>query len=256
MGPQENHIPSPPGDNQFRNRKRLLIFLAIAVAVLLVVLAFLGRHQPTPSATNTTNNAFRITTITPDIKHVTTQTTSLTIDFNKSLEAGSATIGSNPSIISGSTVTGNTLTLTFPAKKLLNSLTYTITINGIGSTSGDRLTNQVLTFTPKFVAPTITGEDALVNEGLSTDQANSLSTYIGQFDPWAQNVAIDESTIRHYQEDPTDAWTPWAFGFSMNVDGTNYNVVADFYDTEHVQVKISVPSTGQVLFTAGSPGSI
>lgn len=255
MSPEETYSypPSSPDGSQPKKRLRLLVLLAIVVVIVLGALAIMVSLKSTPKTTETTE--FSITATTPGVKQVTTQTPSIAINFNRPLETNSASVASSPSIITSTSTTDNTLTLTFAAKTLVSAKKYTITINSISSTTGERLTDQLLTFTPTFVGPTTSGGDALINIGLSTDQVNSLFTYISQFDPSAQNVVIDESSIKHYMESPNDAWSPWAVSFSMNVDSTNYKVVSDFDDTEHIQVTIYNATSNQQLFTAGSPGS-
>ena len=255
MSPEENYSypPSLPDDNQFKKRLRLLLVLAIVLVVVIAAFAILNPHKKPGATTRTTT--FSITGIVPGIGGITTQTSSMGINFNMPLKTNSATVTSSPSIITATNITGNMLTLTFVTKTLVSTKHYDITINSISSTTGKRITKQLISFTPSFAGPATSGGDALINIGLSTDQVNSLFADVSQFNPWAQNVVIDQSTIKHYLENPSDAWSPWAVSFSMNVDGTNYNVVGDFNNTESIQVNIYDPATNQQLFTTGSPGS-
>ncbi len=248
MNPEGNYGTAPdPSDDQFKKRLRLLVVLVVVMIVVFVVLAIVGHNK---AATK-----FAVTRTTPTVLNVNTQTPSLSIVFNEPLAANSASVGSNPSIITGSSISGSSLKLTFAPKTLATSKTYFITIKSIRSSTGQQLTNTQISFKPSLGMPNFTGEDALTNIGITTTQLNDINTYVAQFNPYAQTATIDPSSIKHYQVNPSDPWTPWAVGFSMNLDGTNYTVQGAFYDTQDIQVKITDPSTGNQVYTAGSPGS-
>lgn len=249
MYPEENYTTSqdPEGD-QFKKRLRLLVGLVVVMVVVFVVLAIVGHNK---AATK-----FAVTHTTPTVLGVTTQTPSMTVYFNEPLASGSASVSSTPSIVTGSSISGNALKLTFASKTLQTSKTYFISIKSISSTTKQQLTNTQISFKPTLGMPTFTGEDTLVNMGITNAQVNNINTYVAQFSPYAQNVAIDTTSIKHYQLNPSDPWTPWAIGFSMSIDGTPYTVVGSFYDTQDIQVKITDPSTGNVVYTAGTQGSI
>jgi hypothetical protein len=250
MSPEENYGFPANSQNPVGGRpkiwKRPLVLVGIVVVIIFVVLALLNYNKKPP---------FSITAVSPTVSNITTKTPSMTIYFNQPLSGTGEAVTSSPSIISGVSVTGDKLELTFNSKTLLSSKNYTITVQSISSATGQRLTNKQLSFTPTYVPPTFTGEDALYNIGLTTDQANSVNTYIGQFKPWAQAVSIDQSTIKHYQENPSDPWTSWAVSFTMNVDGTNYNVVGDFNNPQSIRVKVFDPASNNQLFMAGDPGN-
>lgn len=237
-----------PEGNRFKKRLRLLIFILVAAVIIFVMLALVSHRKKTPP--------FSVTSTVPSITGITTQTPSMAVNFNEPLAAHSASVTSSPSIVTGYSIHGDTLTLTFAPKTLLSSKTYSITIQSITSTTGKKLTNQQTSIKPIYVGPVITGEKALISIGLTTTQVNDINSYVGQFSPWAQNMSIDQTSIRHYMENPSNPWSPWAVSFTMTLDGTQYTVVGDFYSTQDIQVKFSNPSTGQLLFTAGTPGSI
>lgn len=250
MNPEEYYTTTPsqdPGGDQFKKRLRLLIGLVVVMVVVFVVLAIVGHHK---------GSTFAVTHTTPTVLGVTTQTPSMTVYFNEPLAAGSASVSSTPTIVTGSSISGNSLKLTFAAKTLVTSKTYFVTIKSISSTTKQQLTNTQISFKPTLAMPTFTGEDALTNIGLTTTQINDINTDVAQFNPYAQTATIDTTSIKHYQVNPSDPWTPWAVGFSMNLDGTNYTVQGAFYDTQDIQVKITDPSTGSQVYTAGSLGSI
>ncbi|HEY2004285.1 MAG TPA: hypothetical protein VGH44_04185 [Candidatus Saccharimonadia bacterium] len=250
MDPQNPGYPPVPQNSNQPSRLGLLAGLAVIIIVILAVVFFLKPPQPTPATAK-----FSVSTITPSQTSVTTQTTAIAIKFNRSLATGSASVASNPEVVSATSISGDTLTLTLKPRTLISLKAYVISVKSISSTTGDQLTNQQISFTPSFAPPTTTGQDALTNVGLSNDQVINVMTYISQFDPWAKAVDINDGSLRHFRLNPSDAWSPWAVSFTADIDGTNYTVVGNYYDTEHIQIKISSPS-GQQLFTAGTPGSI
>lgn len=252
MDPQNpGYPPVPQNYNQPNKRLGLIAVVAVVVVVVLGAVLLLNSHQP-----GGPNGKFSISTITPGQTSVNTQTTAMAVKFNRSLATGSATVVSSPDIIAATNISGDTLNLAFKPRTLVTQKTYTINIKSISSSAGDQLTNQQISFTPSFAPPTITGQDALTNVGLSNDQVINILNYLSQFNPWAKTVTIDDATLKHFKLNPTDAWSPWAVGFTTNIDGANYYVVGSYYDTEHIQLRISDPVSGQQLFTAGTPGSI
>jgi hypothetical protein len=261
MNPEETlpnlpNLPSSPDGGRF-SKRLLLLGLGVVVIIALGVVAYFNQHQTTgnhPTTAAITPDKLSITSTDPDVASVTTLTQSLAINFNLPLTAGSATVTASPQIISSTSITGKTLTLTLTPKTLLDAKTYTITIKSISSTSGKSLTNKQITFVPAYSAPTTSGQEALSNVGLSDDQVSSLYTYLSKFNLWAQNVAVDPATVRHFRENPADAWSPWAVSFTVNIDGTNYKAVTDYFDTEHIRIKLSNLANQQV-YTAGDPGS-
>jgi len=252
MDPQNySYPPVPQNTNQPKKRLGFIAIVAVVIVIVLGAILFLKPHQPATSSTK-----FGINTITPSQTSVTTQTTTMAIKFNRSLAIGSATVVASPNIIAATNISGDALNLAFKPRTLIAQKTYTITIKNLSSSSGDQLATQQLSFAPSFAPPTTTGQDTLTDVGLSDDQVISIMNYISQFDPWAKTVTIDDATLRHFKLNPTDAWSPWAVGFTANIDGANYYIVGSYYDTEHIQLKVSDPVSGRQLFTAGTPGTI
>lgn len=252
-----NELPSYPAtspDGKQSNTRLLLITLGVVVVVIIIaILLFL---KPNQSGSNTTTGKLRITGTIPDTTSVATQSDELVINFSEPLRSGSASISSDPQIISGSLISGDALTINFTPKTLKAGSKYTITIKSISSTSGDQLTNDQLSFIPSVQAPAVSGDDALSNIGLSTDQVNSIELAIAQFNPYAKAVTINTASVKHFRSNPTDAWSPWAVSFSATIDGANYTVVGSYFDAQHIQTKVLDPASGQQLFVTGDPGSI
>ena len=253
MNPNElsGYPDNSPSGNQSNTRLLLIALGVVVVVIIIAVLIFLKPHQPGGST-----GKLSITGTNPDTTAVATQTESLAISFNQPLQSGSASVSADPGIITGNNISGDTLTLNFAPKTLKAGSKYTVTIKSIKSVSGDELTDDQLSFIPSVQEPNTTGEDSLSNIGLSTDQVTSVIMAVAQFDPYVKNEDINVSTIKHFRLNPADAWSPWAVSFSVSVDGTNYNVVGSYFDTQHIQVKIFDPASGQQLFVTGDPGSI
>jgi len=252
-----NELPSypaagPEGGNQSNTRLLLIALGVVVVIIIIAIMVFLKPHQ---SGSNT-GGKLSVTGTNPDTTAVATNSDSLAISFSEPLQSGSAQVSSDPKIITGSSISGDTLTLKFPPKTLKSGSRYTITLNSIKSTSGSELTNDQLSFIPSIQEPTTSGEDSLLNVGLSNDQVHNIVMGIAQFDPYAKEEDFNSSTIKHFRLNPSDAWSPWAVSVTVAVDGANYNVVSSYFDTQHVKVQVLDPATGQQLFTTGDPGSI
>lgn len=249
MNPQDNYgLPVTgvePNDDSFKRRLRLLGILLVALVIVLGIIFYFANQKP-----------LQITSTDPSLTKITTQAPTLKLNFNMPLSASSASVTSIPSIIVNSSVSGNTLTLTLKEQTMLVLHNYTIDLANLRSTSGKKMKNAQVTFSPKFAAPFITGEEGLKSIGLTDQQVSDINTYNSQLKPWAQTVSIDTSTIKHYMLNPSDPWSPWAVSFTENIDDVNYNVVGSFYDTQDIQVKITDPSTGTQLLSAGSPGTV
>jgi hypothetical protein len=250
--------PLTPGSSPgFPKRLRLALILLAVVAVILGALALARKPagNSSPITSKPDPKVLSITSTVPDLATVANTTPSMAVIFNLPLESGSASVTSDPQIISSTSIKGNTLTIIFTPRTLLNAKTYTITIKGLNSTTGVHLTDpKTLTFVATSNPPTTSGQEALSSVGLSEDQVNSIYTYLSQFNLWAQNIAVDPASVRHFRENPSDAWSPWAVGFTVNIDGTAYKAVTDYYDTEHIRIKLNNLANQQV-YTAGDPGS-
>jgi hypothetical protein len=249
MNPQDNYgfpvTPEDPGDTKFKKRLRLLGILAAIMVVVFIVLIIISNRKP-----------LTITSYNPTLSVITTQAPTLKLTFNMPLVSTSASVTSNPSIITSSNVSGNTLTLNLKARTMLILHTYTITIKSLQATTGQKLVNKVVSFSPKFATPFVTGEEGLKSIGLTDQQVADINNYNAQLSPWAQTVEVDTGSIKHYMLNPSDPWSPWAVSFTESIDGYNYNVVGSFYNTQDIQVQITDPSTNTQVLNAGSPGSV
>lgn len=237
-------------DDSFRKRVRLLLIIIGVVAVVAGGLLLLNQHR----VVHNKAVSLSVTSTTPSLQDVSTQTTSLKITFNQTLVAGSVSVSSTPSIITTTSVSGKVVTLTLTPKTLVSTQRYTILIRNARSTTGHSLVNHTLLFKPNFAEPLFVGEDGLINIGLSSDQVNLLNSYISQYTLWAQEVVVNQSSIVHTKVSWTDDWSPWEVTFSANIDGTAYNIVGEYNDTEHIQVNIYNPQNNALLFTAGTTG--
>lgn len=254
MNPEQSNLPPFSSLGSFDSpssgrSKKPFIILAAGLVFLLVVLALFMLGKPSTKHTNTPAE-FSMTGTSPSGYGITTQVTTLAVNFNRQLSSVKPSVTSNPSIISSTSVSGKTLTISFTPDKLTKNTRYSITIASISDTTGQRLTNQKLVFTPAFQPPTFTGESGLYDKGLSTDQVQSLESYISDFKPWASSVSIDQASINHYK-DRNSAFDYWHIAFTMDVDGTTYNVVTNYTATLKIQVIILDPASGNQLFEEG-----
>jgi hypothetical protein len=242
MGLRESYS-SPSGG--IRSKRRLGII--IVVVVLLLGVLTLSSHLGSPP--------FNIVGTTPKLKNMTTKARSLAVNFSQPISAKGLSITSSPSIVTSSNISGKTLTLRLAADTLLNTKTYVITIKSVSDTSGTQLLNQKLSFTPVHVGAVFVNEYALYSVGLSTNQASILNSYLSQFKPWASTVTVNTSSIKHYLDSPSDPWSPWDVSCTVSIDGTNYNVITSYDNTNSLQLKVFDPTSGNQLFAAGSVGS-
>lgn len=249
MNPNENYdypvTSAGSTDDSSRKRRRLLIVIAAVVVLGIAVWIYFASQKP-----------LQIISTDPSLTKITTQAPTLKLTFNMPLAASSASVTAIPNIVISSKVSGNTLTLTLRGHTMLVLHTYTLYLQNVRSTSGRKLKDPHVSFNPKFAAPFITGEEGLINIGLTNQQVSDINAYNSQLKPWAQTVSVDGSTIKHFQLNPSDPWTPWAVSFTENIDGTNYNVVGSFYNTQDIKVTITDPATGTQVLSAGNPGSI
>lgn len=249
MNPKDNYgfptTPEDPGDTKFKKRLKLLGILAVVLVIVLVVIMIIGNRKP-----------LTITNYNPSLSVITTQAPALKLTFNMPLVSTSASVTSNPSLVASSTISGNTLTLNLKARTMLILHTYTITIKSLQATTGQKMTNKVISFSPKFAAPFITGEETLKGIGLTDQQVTDINNYNAQLSPWAQTIEVDTGSVKHYMLNPSDPWSPWAVSFTESIDGYNYNVVGSFYSTQDIQVEITDPNTNTQVLNAGSPGSV
>jgi hypothetical protein len=168
----------------------------------------------------------------------------------------SVSLTSSPAIIASSGVVRGTLTINLTPNTLSAAKTYTITIKSVSSLSGIQLTNQKLSFTPAFKAPSFDGESTLYDAGLTNSQVGDLNAYISQFNPWATTVAVDPATVDHHRDNPNDPWSPWDISFSVSIDGIAYQAVTSYGNINSIQLKIfNSTGVGQPLFIAGTVGT-
>lgn len=249
MNPQDNYgLPvtqEEPNDDSFKRRLRLLAILFVVLVVVFGTIFFFTHQTP-----------LQVTSTSPSLSTITTQAPMLKLTFNMPLKASSASVTSNPSIVTSSKVSGNTLTLTLKSRTMLILHTYTINLQNLRSTSGRKMKNGQVSFSPKFATPFITGEDSLKAIGLTDQQVTDINNYNARLSPWAQTVEVDTGSIKHYMLNSSDPWSPWAVSFTESIDGYNYNVVGSFFNTQDIQVTITDPSTNTQVLSAGTPGSI
>lgn len=102
---------------------------------------------------------FRVTGLTPQPSaNFASSTPVFKVKFNKALSDKGIAVVSDPMIIESTEVSGNTLNIKIQAP-LKNKQKYTITINSVFSTTGQKLSNKKYTFTAKDIDPATLPKD-------------------------------------------------------------------------------------------------
>jgi hypothetical protein len=253
-------------------RLRKPIIIAIIVIIVLVVgLITVRVHQL---------SQFRITTSNPSLNNVATISPFLKLTFNRQLTNNGFSISSSPSIITGHTISGNQLDLTLnsPSSPLNDNKTYTITLS-IAATDGERITNKQITFTPKYVpsqdipkdqgaailqhqvetqeAPSkeninFVNEDALINDGVTTEQIDSMEQAFFLFDKTAKSVTIDASSVQQAPVNPASTSSIFTMNFTVTIDQTTYQAQLNYNEDDLASIELFLTnSQGTQVYDSG-----
>lgn len=125
--------------------------LGVIVVLILVVVGVASLIQ---------SSRLRIVSTDPNINQMTTWTPFFKITFSKKVSATGLSVSSSPKIIYNNKVdvSGNTVTVNLNVP-LDSNQTYTIILNNISSTGGQRITNKIYRFKPASVSRNQLGED-------------------------------------------------------------------------------------------------
>ncbi len=130
--------PQTNASNLFK--KRLL-----AIAVLIVVL-LVGYSVYIVIKDST----FRVVNTNPPTNDVASVSPFFNIQFNRNLKANDLKITASPNIISSYRVSGSFVYINLQTPLNTNTK-YTISVSGIIDSKGQKLTNQLFSFTPRYV---------------------------------------------------------------------------------------------------------
>ncbi|HSW79683.1 MAG TPA: hypothetical protein VLG47_02800 [Candidatus Saccharimonadales bacterium] len=96
------------------------------------------------------------------------------------------------------------------------------------------------------------GEDALLNNGFSTVQTLDLEQAFFRFKPSAQTVTIDTNSIQAVWHDPNSASPIFKLSFSVYVDGTSYDAVANYSNLTDLQLLLYDSVSGKLVYNSGT----
>lgn len=127
--------------------KRLVVIVVLILVVVGVASLIHSSH-------------LRIVSTDPNVNQMTTWTPFFKITFSKKVSAAGLSVSSSPKIIYNNKVdvSGNTVTVNLNVP-LDSNQTYTIILNNISSTDGQRITNKIYRFKPASVSRNQLGED-------------------------------------------------------------------------------------------------
>ena len=91
------------------------------------------------------------------------------------------------------------------------------------------------------------GTDALVNDGLTTDQLNEMEQYFFQFKSSANTVAIDPNTVQAGPHNP-NVVSPFTLNFTVTVDSAPYKATVSYTDLNNVTLQLFNLQTGAVVY--------
>jgi hypothetical protein len=251
-------------DVVFKRRLKQLFAILLVLALIIICWAIYN------------SRTFHIVSTSPSRNNVATVSPYFKINFNKRLSTKNINISENPQL--GSYVI-NGKTITINIDNVMNqNKTYTITIGYISDTSGQVIKNSTISFTPVYQPPndlsqsqtntmlknqdkaavnqppTFDGTDALINNGLTTQQVQLFeNTVIGFMK--ADNISSGGIIINQSSVNPgaiSNGIFTLNFNFSIGV--TNYSASMKYSSLETAQITI-YSSSGTQLYQAGSVSS-
>lgn len=96
------------------------------------------------------------------------------------------------------------------------------------------------------------GTDALINDGLTTDQVNEMEQYFFQFKSSANTVTIDQNTVGPGPHNP-NVVSPFTLNFNVAIDSTSYKATISYTDLNNVTLQLFNPQTGAVVYDSSKP---
>jgi len=228
--------------------------LAVVVAILLIVggSVYSQRHNPyaaAPTPTNTlelTNPLVLQNWLTPDVYKYTVARLR---DYARTqkIDATSATVASDVTIQQGA----YTFAVIFNPdgnKHIVN--VYVNNFSGVVSTavSVDGVKQNIALANNSDTE--FDGIDTLIDDGLTSVQANNLEAAFLKFRPGADSVVIDTDSIVGSTYNPNNPGQ-LLFTFSVSVDSDNYTAVVDHSDFSSVQLTLKDADSGRQVFNSG-----
>lgn len=184
---------------------------------------------------------FRMIKTVPAMGAVPTSAPYIRLYFNQSVEAGSVKLTSNSQDFGNYKVDGKTITLPVAAPQLQAGQTYTIELQSVTSTKGKTLASQTYSFVPKVIAfedlssevqqailqaqanrpktrdnYAYTGLDALLDQGVSSQQLNDFKQAIFQYLEKSKKLSVNNIGVSSVTTEITQPGSTASFNLSLD----------------------------------------
>lgn len=251
-----------PADNTPLIRR--LITLGILLVALLVLLTV-----------NSTQRSYRVATTMPSyspplLNAAVAQNWLPPTSYNYFITKLDNYLKTNSLAVSTMSVQGNVsvdrtngtynFTLLFQPQGRTHTISVTVqNYNGVISTavaidgqSTSQQTPPTHTTNPTTNNPTqFDGFDGLINEGVTSDQANNLQTAFLKFAPKAATITIGVTNSRHIIDPNTGANT---YTFSVKIDSKQYNASMNAPGLSSIELFLTDPQSGKQVFDSHTIG--
>ncbi len=248
-------------------KRRLKQLSGTLVAVILVIIGWAIYYNQTFHIVSTNPSEGDVATVSPYFK----------INFNKNLSTKNINISENPQL-GRYKINGKTLTINIENIMSQNN-TYTITIGYISDTSNQAIKNSTISFKPIYQLPndlsqsqtnqilqnqtkadieqppTFDGTDALINNGLTTQQVqvfeNTVMGFMKANNISSGGIIINQSSVNPGAISGNGTFT---LNFNFSIGTTNYSALMEYGGLDTAQVTI-YNSSGTQLYQTGSISS-
>jgi hypothetical protein len=161
------------------------LFIIIAVAVVLVIIA----------ASLTNASQLRVTSITPDLTNIGTITPDITLTFSKDITSDGFNVTSEPSFIHSVNADGNKLVIALePSLKVNND--YAFTVVKVTAADGSTLENKTYKFTAKDTSFQSLSKDQqqtlLDQQTVKPKSVDFSSSYFGEADLYTNGLTQEQ----------------------------------------------------------------
>jgi hypothetical protein len=217
---------------------------------------------------------FKVTNTDPTVGNVAAISPYFKISFNKTLSGNGISISSSKGIVDSYSVQNKTITITLNTPLSVGANDY-IKINKISDKSGNNIKNKTFNFTtlntayqdlpvdqqqiilkaqtqtkPSKSNISFSGTDALVSNGLSIGQVNSLEQDLFDYKPVAKKIVIDTSSVEPGARNP-DVASPFTLNFSLTIDGLAFSAAAIYTNLTNLELVINNPQSNSQLYDSG-----
>lgn len=225
--------------------------LVLGLLTLLVVILIAISGMAVYSA-----RQFHLIGTDPPLNQFPASAPQVTLNYSKPLATGNIAAYLTPNVPTTLTVSGKQLIVRFQTT-LEEGKSYSLALQNIASTTGDRLPDTTLTFTPQNIpfqqlSPTtqqaitknqdqappsrntiaFAGTDALLNQGVSIQQVDAMKQAVFLFGQSQKKTfveaIIDPSSVKAVPRDPSSASPYFSVTFNITLDNTQYNATLSY----------------------------